>query len=206
MSLNTSLPGSPVDCPQRRHRIDTSKPHAKFSPAEDEQLRLAIETYGISDWNAVANAVEGKNARQCKERWLNYLAPELNMSAWTREDDVLLLRAYQELGNKWVQIAKRFQNRTDSMVKNRFNKLQRLDRKTREKVPRSDHFLFQSFPRVPVAVPHEHIHMLVPKTFLAEEAVLTGFSDPPIDEKPFDEEQWGDTCGFQVGWNDLFGY
>jgi hypothetical protein len=74
----------------------------------------------------------GRNARQCKERWTNYLVPALNTAAWTCEEDFQLIQKYGELGPKWVQIATFFANRTDSMVKNRFNKLQRRKQKWRD--------------------------------------------------------------------------
>jgi hypothetical protein len=91
-----------------------------------------VGSLGQADWEAIAEGMPGKNARQCRERWVNYLAPSLNTAAWTLEEDLLLIRKFAELGNRWVQIAAFFLNRTDSMVKNRFNKLQRRDQKHRE--------------------------------------------------------------------------
>jgi hypothetical protein len=56
---------------------------------------------------------------------MNYLSPMLNTAAWTVEEDQLLLEKQREYGSRWAQIAKFFPNRTDGMVKNRFNLLQR---------------------------------------------------------------------------------
>jgi hypothetical protein len=81
----------------------------------------------------------GKNARQCRERWINYLKPDLNTEGWTHEDDFLLVQKCAELGRKWVQIAAFFPNRTDSMVKNRFNKLYRRERKQYELLMNASH-------------------------------------------------------------------
>jgi hypothetical protein len=67
----------------------------------------------------------GRSARQCKERWVNYLSPTLNTGEWTPEEDRLLLEKQRAYGTKWAQIAKFFPNRTDGMVKNRFNRIQR---------------------------------------------------------------------------------
>jgi hypothetical protein len=106
-----------------------SKPHAKFSPAEDEQLRRLIESSDVLDWHAIADQMCKKNPRQCRERYINYLAPDLNTAPWTPAEDMLLLAKYRELGSRWVQIAWFFPNRTDCMVKNRFNKLRRRERR-----------------------------------------------------------------------------
>jgi hypothetical protein len=104
------------------------KPHAKFSPADDERLRLLVESSDGADCYANASQMK-KNPRQCRERWVNYLAPDLNTAAWTPAEDMLLMAKYRELGTRWVQIAWFFPNRTDCMVKNRFNKLRRRERK-----------------------------------------------------------------------------
>jgi hypothetical protein len=79
----------------------------------------------------IAEFVEGKNERQCRERWFNYLSPFLNTEPWTSDPDALLLQKQTEFGNKWVKIARFFPNRTDAMVKNRFGLLQRKAKKMR---------------------------------------------------------------------------
>jgi hypothetical protein len=101
------------------------RPHAKFSCAEDDKLRRLVEALGTSNWATISQLMGTKNARQCRERWYNYLDPDLNRAEWSGEEDALLVRKYFELGAKWVQITKFFRNRTDAMVKNRFNKLRR---------------------------------------------------------------------------------
>ena len=109
----------------RNNNMRNFKPHAKFSEEEDELLREVVSRHGENEWNLIANYIPGRNARQCKERWNYYLSPSLNTSAWTQEEDHLLLSKQQELGSRWVQISKFFNNRTDAMVKNRFHVLMR---------------------------------------------------------------------------------
>jgi len=117
-------------------RSKMQKPHVKFTADDDEKLRVLVERFGTNDWNTISSEIAGKNPRQCKERWLNYLSPGLNTSTWTAEEDSLLLAKYAELGCKWVQIAQFLPKRTDSMVKNRFNKLQRRCKKQQQIVSR----------------------------------------------------------------------
>jgi hypothetical protein len=101
------------------------RPHARFSSGEDEKLRRLVEALGTSNWGPISQQMGTKNPRQCRERWCNYLDPQLNTADWNSEEDALLLRKYFELGAKWVKIARFFPNKTDAMVKNRFNKIQR---------------------------------------------------------------------------------
>ena len=43
--------------------------------------------------------------KQCRERWRNYLRPELNKGDWTVEEDVAIWSRVQQLGTKRAQIS-----------------------------------------------------------------------------------------------------
>ena len=100
--------------------------HVKFTQAEDELLRQLVIEFGENDWRNLAKRMEGRNPRQCRDRWQNYLDPKLNNGSWTPEEDRLLLEKREELGPKWKLITTFFVNRTDSMIKTRYNSLIRL--------------------------------------------------------------------------------
>jgi hypothetical protein len=110
--------------PSSRH-----PPHAKFTADEDAQLRSHVAAVGQGNWHAISGRMSGRTPRQCKERWVNYLAPTLNIAAWTPDEDCLLLEKQREFGSQWSTIARFFANRTDGMVKNRFNRLMRKQRR-----------------------------------------------------------------------------
>jgi hypothetical protein len=107
-------------------------PHAKFSAQEDAKLTSLVAALGTDGWSHIAAEMGTKNVRQCRERWFNYLSPELNTAPWTREEERLIIQKYQEVGPRWVIIANCFPHRTDSMVKNRFKRLQRLRRRAQD--------------------------------------------------------------------------
>jgi hypothetical protein len=126
---------NPNDSPEyhlSQQTTDEHQPHAKFTASEDTQLRSLVGLFGYQDWYTISLRMPGRSARQCKERWLNYLKPTLNTAAWTLEEDTLLLEKQRECGSRWTQITKFFPNRTDGMVKNRFNQLQRRETRVRE--------------------------------------------------------------------------
>jgi hypothetical protein len=126
---------SPNDGPEQpplSRATDERQPHAKFTASEDTQLRSLVGLFGSHDWYAISLRMPGRSARQCKERWLNYLNPTLNTTAWTLEEDTLLFEKQREYGSRWTQIAKFFPNRTDGMIKNRFNQLHRREARVRE--------------------------------------------------------------------------
>jgi hypothetical protein len=93
----------------------------KWTPNGDEALKAAVESLGTNDWNAVAACVgRNKNARQCKERWNNFLCPEIVRGGWTAAEDLLLLKKVHEHGNCWVKIAPFFPRRTVNSVLKRY--------------------------------------------------------------------------------------
>lgn len=92
----------------------------KFTPEEDARLKMIVEQLGESNWKRVADQMGTRNYRQCRERWKNYLCPNVCRDPWSPEEDILLQQKYSEYGSQWSVIAKFFQNRTDVGLKNRW--------------------------------------------------------------------------------------
>ncbi|EAY06486.1 Myb-like DNA-binding domain containing protein [Trichomonas vaginalis G3] len=103
------------------------KPHPKtqFTQVEDQQLMKLVQYYGDKNWDIIAHIMGNRNSRQCHDRYVKYLSPGLNKNPWTPEEDVLLIKKYQEIGAKWVMMSKYFNNRTDYSLKNRWKLLRR---------------------------------------------------------------------------------
>lgn len=112
--------------PRRRGR---NAPHSKFSNREDETLKRLVEEFGTENWNDIAEKLGTKNARQCRERWMNYLDPNINRKEFSEEEDKLLIALISQLGKKWVVIMSHFERRTDTQLKNRYNLLVRLNKR-----------------------------------------------------------------------------
>ena len=94
--------------------------HYKWSESEDAMLRRLVNKAKVPNWNTIAKRFHNRNARQCKDRWNYYLSPNVNNSEWTEEEDKLLFEKFEEFGTKWSAIAKFFNNRTNTNVKNRW--------------------------------------------------------------------------------------
>ena len=94
----------------------------KFTEDEDNKLKQLVDRYG-DDWCSIANEMTGRGVRQCKERWSQYLAPDIVRREWTEEEDMRLEQKVTELGRRWIHIKAFFPGRTDTSLKNRFNLL-----------------------------------------------------------------------------------
>ena len=92
----------------------------KWSTEEDQILTRNIEQYGTSNWSLVAKALPGRTGKQCRERWMNQLDPQLNKDNWTPQEDALLLMSQRRFGNQWSKIMQFLPRRSCNAVKNRF--------------------------------------------------------------------------------------
>ena len=93
----------------------------KFSQEEDKKLVQVVQKLGPKRWKVIASFIDGKTARQCRDRYTNYLRPDLNFDRWTAEEDLLLIQKYYELGPKWSIISNYFHGRSISSLKNRWH-------------------------------------------------------------------------------------
>jgi len=94
-----------------------------FSPEEDAHLKLLVDRIGMNNWKEISRSMIDRTPRQCRERYKNYLAPQIINGPWSAEEDKLLFSKYAELGRKWSAISKFFMNRSNVNIKNRWASL-----------------------------------------------------------------------------------
>jgi hypothetical protein len=91
-----------------------------FTTNEDLKLTELAKVYP-QGWSVIAQFMPGRTARQCRERYRSYLNPSVNHSAWSEEEDQLLIKLVREQGRKWSDFAKYFNGRSCNALKNRYN-------------------------------------------------------------------------------------
>jgi hypothetical protein len=74
-------------------------------------------------WSEIAFYIPGRVGKQCRERWLNHMDPDVKKTEWTPEEDKILVEGQALHGNKWSTISKLLTGRSENSVKNRWNSM-----------------------------------------------------------------------------------
>jgi hypothetical protein len=101
----------------------------RFNVHEDFHLLGLVQQYGRANWAQIAARMPGRTARQCRDRYNNYLYGDVARAPWTAWEDDFIARRQGEVGARWSLIAREMRTgRTALHVKNRWTKHLRRDR------------------------------------------------------------------------------
>lgn len=109
-----------IDCLTKWQTI-TNPPVIKgkgsWTAEEDAILREKRRQYGRK-WAKIAAHLPGRQGKQCRERFVNHLDPELKKGEWTDDEEAILIAMHEHHGNRWANISKQLPGRSDNDVKN----------------------------------------------------------------------------------------
>ncbi len=91
-------------------------PRRAWTHEEDEKIKTIIMEFmyknrykygdyfiGPISWPDISKAMGTRTARQCKDRYLNYLSSSIP-KPWTQQEDDMLNEKYNKFGGNWRQV------------------------------------------------------------------------------------------------------
>ncbi|CAD8078206.1 unnamed protein product [Paramecium sonneborni] len=112
---------NPSQCAQRWKRIKpvSQRSRHSWSAIEDQQLLELVQIHK-RNWGMIASIMNWRTGKQIRERFINKLNPEIRAEPWSKEEDLIVMEAYQKYGSRWTEISKLLKGRPENMIKNRF--------------------------------------------------------------------------------------
>ncbi|OMJ82150.1 hypothetical protein SteCoe_17225 [Stentor coeruleus] len=104
--------------------MEVSQRYRKIWKVEDDNaLTESANKYNGKNWEKIADEVSQKinkkrTAKQCRERWNNFLKCNANHKEWTESQIKLIFEVQSSIGNKWSKISAFFPGKSKSSIKN----------------------------------------------------------------------------------------
>ncbi|KAK8865516.1 hypothetical protein M9Y10_011072 [Tritrichomonas musculus] len=99
------------------------KSRNRFTREEDEKIKKLVNIFGTQSWILISKFMLGRSPKQIRDRYSNYLIPGLFLGEWSKEEDELLIKLFDQYGPKWSIIQNFFPNRGNNSIKNRWHNI-----------------------------------------------------------------------------------
>ena len=88
---------------------------------EDQKLIELVQIHGPQQWNSIAEKLNLRTGKQCRERWHNQLDPSLKRLGWSNAEEWILFILQRRSANKWAEFVNCLYGRSDNAIKNYWN-------------------------------------------------------------------------------------
>ena len=92
-----------------------------WKPKEEATLQEQVRLHGQKSWSLISRSLPGRTGKQCRERYLNHLRPDIKRQSWTSEEELVLAEGHARLGTRWSSLVHLLPGRTENQIKNHWN-------------------------------------------------------------------------------------
>lgn len=121
-NINNKTVSVPSSMGKVRHPFVKKSSGQKWTPAEDDALRTAVDEHGAKNWKLISQSLPDRTEVQCLHRWQKVLKPTLVKGPWTAEEDRRVMELVKKYGaKKWSLIASNLPGRIGKQCRERWH-------------------------------------------------------------------------------------
>lgn len=114
-------------CMQKFKNSQRSAKKGNWALDEDEILLRWVSENGATKWTECSKLIKGRCGKQCRERWVNILNPQVKKGNWSEEEQNIIFENLYIHHTSWSSMSKVLEGRTENSIKNYFySSLRRL--------------------------------------------------------------------------------
>lgn len=111
---------SAKQCMQKFKNSQRSGKKGNWSRDEDDLLVAWVHRNGSTKWTECSKYITGRCGKQCRERWVNILNPEIKKGDWSDREQELIFAKLPVFQTSWSLMAGALVGRTENSIKNYF--------------------------------------------------------------------------------------
>ena len=107
-------------CMQKFKNSQRSAKKGNWTSQEDDLLFSWVEQYGPTKWTECSKEIKGRCGKQCRERWVNILNPDVKKGNWSDYEQDVIFNNLSTYNTSWSAMSHILPGRTENSIKNYF--------------------------------------------------------------------------------------
>jgi hypothetical protein len=111
---------TPKQCMQKFKNSQRSAKKGNWVEEEDQLLLSWVNENGATKWTECSKQIKGRCGKQCRERWVNILNPDVKKGNWSDHEQEVIFQNLSTHMTSWSSMSKILPGRTENSIKNYF--------------------------------------------------------------------------------------